>query len=272
MPRPPMPEGLYVSVSQVKCYLRCPRQFELHYVRGVAAAFVPIALAFGSAFHAALAAFYREVKATRTPLRRDLMLDVFRTEWSNAVDGPVPLQSDESDGESAETMVDKGISMLHAFAAHAEGALDDVEVEEVERSFAVSIHHPDTGCVMEEQLVGAMDLVTRECGRRVVTEHKTSAKRYSSDQLRHDQQVTAYKVAARQDGLGEVGLRFQVTTKTRVPVVQVADVERNAQDEDDFLRTAAGVLLAIDAGVSYPVRGWACQTCAYAHACRGAGR
>jgi len=47
--------------------------------------------------------------------------------------------------------------------------------------------------------------------------------------------------------------------------LEVVDVERD-HHEEDFVRTAIGVLKAIDAGVSYPVRGWACKTCQWAHA------
>jgi hypothetical protein len=54
----------------------------------------------------------------------------------------------------------------------------------------------------------------------------------------------------------------------KVPQMQVVDITRDAQDEDDFLRTAGGVLRAIDAGASYPIRGWACRGCQFAHACR----
>ena len=57
-------------------------------------------------------------------------------------------------------------------------------------------------------------------------------------------------------------------TKSKVPVVQVANLNRDSQDEDDFLRTAGGVLKVIDVGVSYPVRGWQCKGCQFAHACR----
>ena len=63
MPRPKMPDGLYVSVSQVKTWLMCPRKYELKYIRGVAPAFVPVNLAFGSAFHEALAGYYNEIKS-----------------------------------------------------------------------------------------------------------------------------------------------------------------------------------------------------------------
>jgi CRISPR/Cas system-associated exonuclease Cas4 (RecB family) len=268
VPRPAMPDGLYTSVSQMKCWLRCPRQFELKYVRGVPPAFVPVNLAFGSAIHEALAAHYGEMKSTGSPLRRDLVLDVFRAAWEKAQDGDVPLQADEDD--DLTQVVDKGVSMLHAFYEHASKA-QPFEVEAVEHGFTVPLHDPDTGEELDEQLVGTMDLIVNEGGRRVVVEHKSSSKKYTQDQLRFDLQVSGYKLAAREAGMGEVGLRFQVITKTKIPAVQVSDLERDHHDEEDFVRTAVGVLKAIDAGVSYPIRGWMCRGCPYAHACWGAG-
>lgn len=50
---------------------------------------------------------------------------------------------------------------------------------------------------------------------RSVVGHKTSARRYTEDQLRFDLQPTAYQLAARALGLGGVGLRFQVITEKR---------------------------------------------------------
>lgn len=269
MPRPKMPEGLYVSVSQLRCWLRCPMAFELKYIRGTPPAFVPLNLAFGSAIHEALAAYYGEIKNSGSPLRLDLVLDVFRAAWEKAVDGEVPLQVAE-DGDDPGLVIDKGISLLHAFYANATNGGMPETVEEVEMGFVVDLHDPDSGEILDEKLVGTIDLIVREAGRRVIYEHKTSSKKYTKDQLDTDFQVTAYRCAARQVGMGEVGLKFQVLVKTKVPTIQVAEVSRGAQDEDDFLRTAGGVLKAIDAGVSYPIRGWACRGCQFAYACRGA--
>ena len=64
-------------------------------------------------------------------------------------------------------------------------------------------------------------------------------------------------------GLGEVGLRYQVLTKTRTAAVQVAGVERTPAGQEDFLRVTAGVLRAIDAGVSFPLRSTRCARCLY---------
>ena len=270
MPRPQLPDGLYVSVSQVKAWLRCPRQFELHYVRGIAPAFVPVNLAFGSAIHEGLAAFYGELKSTGVPLRRDLVLDTFRAAWASATEGDVPLQVDE-EGDDTAQMVDKGVSLLHAFHQHATNGGAPEAVEAVEMGFIVDLHDLDSGEVVDEKLVGTVDLIVREGGRRFIYEHKTASKKYARDQLDNDFQLTAYKLAARQMGMGDVGLKFQVLVKTKVPAIQIAEVARDYHAENDFLRTAVGVLKAIDAGISFPIRGWQCRGCQWAHVCRGAG-
>jgi CRISPR/Cas system-associated exonuclease Cas4 (RecB family) len=264
-----LPEGLYISVSQIKMWARCPRAYTLKYVRGVEPAFVPIPFAFGSAFHEAAAALYLEAKNTGEPLPLNLTQDVFRDAWERATSGPVPLQADEDGDDNAAELGEKGVAMLAVFHEYAVDALAHQVVEGVEQRFAVAIFDPDSGEVLEEQLVGAFDALVREDDRRVVIEHKTAGRKYGADQLQFDIQPTAYKLGARLGGLGDVGVRYQVVTKTKKPAIQVEDVVRGPQDEEDLLHTMLGVLRAIDAGVSYPIRGWQCRSCPYAHACRG---
>jgi hypothetical protein len=231
-------------------------------------AFVPAPFAFGTAFHEAVAIMYSEMKNTGALPAKEMLADTFRDTWARASSGPIPLQTDEDDPVDLGAVTDKGVQMVEVFRDHVAMTSRNITVEAVEMPFAVSIHHPDTGEVMEEQLVGTMDLVVADGDRRAVVEHKTGAKRWSEDQLRFDTQPTAYNLAAQQAGMGNVGLRLQVVTKAKVPVVQVAELERDGGDEVDFLRVAAGVLTGIDAGVSYPVRGWACKGCQFAHACK----
>jgi CRISPR/Cas system-associated exonuclease Cas4 (RecB family) len=159
-------------------------------------------------------------------------------------------------------------TLIHAFYEQAGIPI----VESVEHGFAITLHDVDTGEALEEQLVGTMDLLIREEGHVVVVEHKTAARKYTEDQLRCDFQPTAYQIAAREFGLGEVALRFQIVTKSKVPAVQIADIHRDDQAEADFVRTATGVLRAIDAGVSYPIRGWQCRSCPYESVCNQPAR
>jgi hypothetical protein len=252
----------------MKCFLRCPRQYQLKYVLGIQPAFMPVAFAFGLSFHGAAAALYSELKATGNLPPREMLVDTFRDAWSRASGGPVPLQDDEDEPVDTGAVTDKGIEMIEVFHAHVAKTMNGHTVEGVEVPFVAALHDPDTGEVLDEALVGSMDLVLRHGDQRTVVELKTSARKWSEDQLAFDLQPTAYAFAARQVGLGDVQLRLDVVTKARSPQMQVADVVRGPRDEDDFLLTAVGVLRAVDAGVAYPVCGWACKGCQFAHACK----
>lgn len=262
------PEGLFVSVSQVKTYLRCPRQYELRYVRGVEPEFVPVPLVFGSAVHTALAAFYTQLKGAGEVLDLPTMTEIFKCDLELRASGPVPLQAGEDDeGTDLGQLVDQGAGMLAVFHESASKTAAGITVEEVEMPFSCEVADPGTGEVLEEKLVGVLDLVVNEDEQRRIYEHKTSSRKYGEDQLRFDIQPTAYRLAAQLIGMGECGVRFQVLTKTKKPAVQLADVVRTQDDERDFLRTVVGVLRAVDAGASWPVRGWACRGCPYHRAC-----
>lgn len=71
--------------------------------------------------------------------------------------------------------------------------------------------------------------------------------------------------------MGDVGLKFNVVTKTKTPAVQVESLRRDDNDIEDFLRTAVGVLAAVDAGISFPIRGWACRGSQFKARCKAAG-
>src|SRR3954454_15666592 len=118
MGRPmPVAEGqLFTSVSQLKTYLRCSRLFQLRYVRGLPPDFVPVALAFGTAFHSALGRFYSGMQSSGTAPALELVQQTFRDAWEEKLRGPIPVQGD--DGEELAGVVDLGARMLAAFYAH----------------------------------------------------------------------------------------------------------------------------------------------------------
>jgi len=257
---------LQISVSQIKSYLKCPESYRQKYVLGETPAFLPTPFAFGAAFHAALAAHFSAIRTTGSVPLLENVQSVFVDEWTTAVRGPLPLQLDDED--DAGDLIDKGKTMLAVYYEHT--ASQPIPfVEYVEKKFSVDLYDPDSGEILEEKLTGIIDLVVREESHPIIVEHKSSAKKYSLDQLRYDIQPTAYAYAAELLGWGEVGLRFNVVTKTKKPGIQVEDVIRDDQDTDDFLRTVVGILRAIDAGAFFPVRGWQCRSCPFSHACTG---
>jgi putative RecB family exonuclease len=259
-------EGLYISVSQVKTYLKCPRQYELKYVRGLEPAFVPVALAFGIAIHAALAHFYRTIKTTGAPPSLEEVQSVFADCWAAARDGHVPLQVEGDD--DASDLREKGERMLAVFYAESMKA-PVPNVLAVEEKFSVPLYDPVSGELLEEKLVGFFDLLVQDDEALTIWEHKTAARSWTQDQLRYDLQVTAYILAAKTLGLGEARVRLQILTKTKVPALVIEELHRGERDERDLLVTVASVLKSIDVGAFHPVRSWACKTCTYAGPCGG---
>jgi CRISPR/Cas system-associated exonuclease Cas4 (RecB family) len=261
-------DGLHISVSQIRTYLRCPRSFELRYVLGAKPAFKPVPFAFGTSFHAALARFYLAVKEDGAPLPLQLVNDAFRDAWQRELEADLPLQADDDEPADTGALVDKGIEMLAVFHDHAVKNLDGVKVEAVEQPFSVSLTDPDTGVEMEEKLVGALDLVLKKGRKWQIVEHKSSSRRFSDDQIKYDIQPTAYRLAGKATGMGDVKVTYQIVTKARSSVLQVVDLVRNEEDELEFQRIAVGVMRAVDASAFPPVRGWQCRSCPHARACR----
>ena len=255
-----MRDGLHVSVSQIKCYLRCPRQYQMRYVLGAEPEFMPANLVLGSAVHEGLAAFYRSVMTTSESPEFDVCMAAFHATLVGFRKNSLPIK----DGDKIEA---QGEALLKVF--YETIYQDPPVVVGVEVPFTVELHDPVTGEILEERLVGALDLVVEQDKNNIVVEHKTAAKKWSEDQIQNDIQLSAYKMVARTLGLGEVGLRLQVLTKTKVPKMIVENTDRTEGDEHEFIETVVGVLRAVDARVFYPIRTAMCGGCAFQRRCVG---
>jgi CRISPR/Cas system-associated exonuclease Cas4 (RecB family) len=249
-------------VSSLKEYLACPRKFRLRRIDKLLPDYRPAALAFGTAFHEAIA------------------LGLFQHSLGDSVTGEVvyaklrdslhrQIHSDETpvlyqDDETEDGLVDKGIEMVAAFWQQM--PLPDGVIG-IEKRFSIELHDPETGEVLPP-LVGSIDAAVEVQGRPVVWELKTGKQRWSEDQLLHDFQATAYQRAFRAEYGVNPGLLLGVVTKTRQPTVQLSRLRRGAADERELLETASSICRAVEAGVDHRVRSWACKSCEYAGACR----
>lgn len=259
----------HLSVSQLKEYLRCPRKYFFHYVDGAEPEFRSVALAFGSAWHHMLGEVLVRrptivsVEEAQAIFRDALVIEVQGEGEDDNHDVPVLFDTDE---QNLPAVIDRGVAMVEVFFDRV--ALPE-EVLGVEVAFAIELTDPITGGDLPAPLVGGIDALGWEDGRAVVWEFKTSAKRWSRDQLEYDIQPTAYKVAARSLGHADPLLRLTVATKGSKPDVQVEDLVRGRRDERELAEIAIGVMRSVRAGADHPVRGWACRSCQYAGACGG---
>jgi len=257
-------QGLHVSVSQINTYLMCPEKYKHSYVVGTPPSHRPAALGFGSAIHHSLALFYGFMKAHNKKPSPGQVQAAFSDRWEVELRDSLPIQYKAD--EDAGKVKDLGVAMLTRF--HEEAFVPD-KVGAVEQSFSVAIADPETGVNLEEALVGAIDLVAEHLGQVIIVEHKTAARKFAQDRLQYDHQFTAYQFAARELGIHNPGLAFQVLLKTRSPQVEFTTVTRTKEQETEMLSTYTQVLKAVAQGVFWKNRGWMCADCQFKYRCDG---
>lgn len=252
----------HLSVSAIKCFLSCPRKYHLAYVERARADYYPAALALGSAWHGAIASWLdgeADAGALEAELRADLQERLRRDD--------LPVLFDDPE-EDAEHFTEGAVKMFKAFR---ECVRPPKKVLGTEIPFETAIADPRTGEALPVPVVGAIDaVVVEEDGLGRLWELKTAAKKWPSSggATEFDPQVTLYRKAARELGYQSIGLRILVTTKAKDTQVQILDVERSDADEAELAELFFDVYRAIEAGVSFRQRGWACRSCQYASSCR----
>lgn len=252
----------HMSVSALKTFMTCPRRYRLQYIDRVRPVFYPVALALGSAWHEVLAVWL--TGTTGDAELEGLLRDRIR---ARLLEAEVPVLFDD-ESETEETFIERAIRMLKTFGACVPRP---TAVLGTEIPFSTEVADPATGELLPVPVVGALDAVVVEQDRLgSLWEFKTAAKKYPTKggATEFDPQLTLYKKAARELGFDGVRLRYVVTTKAKEPAVQVLDVVRTDAEERELAELFFAVHRAIEAGVDYRQRGWACSSCAYAGACR----
>ncbi len=252
----------HTSISQMKAFIACPMRYHLQYVAREEPAFRALALVFGTAWHATVGEHL-----LRSDHEHQVPIDELRAHLRDGIvtgigaNGPPVLFEEE---QNVGAVVDVAMKMLTIFVDRV--PLPD-KVRAVELPFSIAVLHPITGEMLPRPLIGAIDAVVMENGNAAVWELKSGKRRWSGDQLEFDLQMTGYRMAARHLGYGEVDLKLLVTTKSKVPDVQVELLVRHRRDESEFAELAVGVHRAITAGVDHRIRSWACRSCPFANAC-----
>jgi CRISPR/Cas system-associated exonuclease Cas4 (RecB family) len=249
----------HMSVSRVKDFMLCPRRYALKYEHGERPDFRSAALALGVAWHVVIAAWLSgeaEGPALETMLRDEIHREL------HAESTPVLFDDAEED---EERFIARATGMLRAFIAAVKKPR---RVLGVEIPFSSEMVHPESGEVLDLPVIGALDALIAEGDGATLWELKTAAKKWSPEQLENDIQTTMYVKAVRELGYGDARPRLLVTTKTKVPGVQVADLVRSEVDERKLVELFLSVRRAVKAGVDHRLRSWACRTCPFAGACR----
>jgi len=191
----------------------------------------------------------------------ELLLDSYASYWRRGVLGDPPLRGDNIDADR-----EMGINLLKVFH---DDAPKPAEILAVELPFAIPLVDPRTGEVDERLLVGSIDAIVADAnGRLKILEHKTAKRKWGQVELQHDPQPSVYQYAARVLGVAyNPGIEYQFLMKLKKPRLDIVEVFRTREQEAEALELIRQVLKAVDNGVFFKLRSWACGNCEYAHAC-----
>lgn len=240
----------FLSVTQLKMYLRCPLQYKFRYVDGIK--IPPVSnLTLGKAIHSALEVNYTQKITSQTDLPLDAIKSAFSDCWDRDEKETV-FDSDEKPGN----IKDEGIGLL---SAYHDKVSPTITPKIVERDFELTFEN------VVYTLKGKLDLVDVY---NIIIDHKTSKRSMSEDVAGTDIQLTCYALAYRHVfGIMEKSLRFDVMVRTKTPKIQQLPTQRTQKDIDRFLKVLAYVCKAIETGIFYPNTGFACSNCGYGELC-----
>ncbi len=278
--RPPRPSGTirppnrlaeqitgrtYLSHSQLSLMRACPRKFAYSYVERVTPDFVPTALLFGGAIHAALELYFR-ARLEGIGVTHEALLSAFHDAWQRdqfRSGQSVPVRFNK--GETLDTLHALADRMIAAFLASPLAQPKGV-ILGVEESLRISL---DPGL---PDLLAIVDLVTQTDGSLHVIDFKTSRCRWTDEKaLESGDQLLLYAATVGQmsRSLGlPVKLHFAVVTKAKTPVVQLLAVPTNTDRLALMKESVAQVWQAIQIGNFYPSPNpQTCATCQFKSRC-----
>ena len=249
-----------LSISAIKMYLRCPKQYEFRYVLGRKQK-PDLKLTLGSSFHSSAEANYRHKFKKKRDLAVTDMLDVFRDAFRvKSKDDELKLSKLE-----AGNAVDEGVSMVNVY--HRDAAPRFQPLIEPEHEFL----HPMPGS--KRKLYGFIDLVASFAGRlgqavHFLSDIKTTKRMFDQSRVDTDPQLTAYTHYLRTTKIPVVNVLFDVMVRGNTPRSAQIVSKRDASDMKRFEETFMGVERGIDAGAFAPVDNPAtCSWCGFAKEC-----
>lgn len=258
VPTQARPEKRHLSFTQLNMFLRCPRQYEYRYIRGLK---VPPsgAMVQSRVWHQTVELNYRQ----KIQSDRDLALGEMQEFFAAQFD--VALAAEEvafEPGEKPGTLKDQGTAIV---AAHHKTIAPEVRPLLVEERFTV-----DLGEDFPFDLVGVWDLVERD---GTIADNKAYGKTPRQEDLDKNLQFTAYALGFRATrGEIEPGLRMDAIVKTKNPKAVQLHTRRTNDNCRWLLRLIEQVGTAIDSGIFYPnPNGWHCSPrfCGYWGLCMG---
>ena len=252
------------SYSAINQYLRCPLQYFFQRVLGLPSHSIGSGLALGSAVHAGLAEYHRQLKENESTDSKGI-LKAFHDCWDEKETNETILFRD---GDTRDDSVGQGIELLELYLKEP----PPERIVAIEQRFMAPLYNSQ-GEFLENPLVAITDLITATDECLTVNEFKTSGRAYSGSDVASSLQPTCYVHVVRECLGQEPNVEYTVLIKTKTPKVQRLKTSRYSDDCGRLGDLVQTIQRAVDLGIFYPVESpMNCSTCSYRQQCRAWGQ
>ena len=237
-------EKRHISYTQLNMFLRCARQYEYRYIKGIRRP-PSGALVVGRSWHEAVELNYRQKIQTGEDLPLGHVTDCFSDSFEKAFNEEVELK----EGENPGRLKDTGIQITEV---HHQNIAPMVQPLEVEKEFVL-----DLGPNFPYVLKGFWDLIEKHG----IVDNKSYSRVPSQSDVDRDIQLTIYSTAYRAIYQKiEPELRLDCVIKNKVPRVAQLSTTRTNADCTWLLGLVEKVAMAIKGGIFPPNPcGWHCS-------------
>lgn len=251
----------HLSPSSLSQLLQCGESWRLERVEKVARP-VSISLLVGGALHTAVEKYWVTLRDQKVAMSHGAFTDIAYQTLAESYLGDREIII--PDGEDRKEVLQGGLDKVRRLATVF---MDEVVPQVVREGVPFLVEHEVR---IEPADPGLPPIVTRidwEVGGWIY-DLKTTAKLWSEDDIRDDDQFTAYWLAAQVDGRTIKGLRIVFIVDTKTPKAVVVETTRTDAEVMCLLSKYESAWAAIRAGVFIPAaKGWWCSRkyCGFAY-------
>jgi CRISPR/Cas system-associated exonuclease Cas4 (RecB family) len=243
----------YLSVSQIRAYTRCSKQYEYKYIHQIKESFNSNLL-LGRAFHKAIETSNRAKLAGDT-----LPLEAVKDAYNDAFESQ-RIDVKWKDDEKPDELKDQGLGLT---STYYEELGKNIQPEWIEQEFEIQIG--------DVPFKGFIDLTEQD---GTIRDFKTAGRSPNDGEVYTNIQLVAYSMAYRElTGMKESKVGLDVVVKNKKPKVVRLEAEMTDNRIDRLKDTIENVAKGISAGIFYRNEDGPsspCGWCSYKSICKGA--
>ncbi len=250
----------HLSASSINSYLECGLQYKFSRIDKIKPAFTADALVYGSTIHKAIE-FVQTNRLFGDPTSVEEAREFFEKHWRKAAEGKDYIQYRK--GASFTSLLNQGKKLMDVYVSNFPD--NGYDVLALEEPFQLKLDGVDI------PIIGVMDMVEQDdSGTIIITDHKTAARAFSSDEVDKNFQLTVYHMAALNNGYAgrDIVMKFDCLIKTKVPRFEQVYTVRSEEAEQRAVKKIKSVWDGICKGVFIPNdNSWRCSTCSFKDHC-----